>query len=92
MKDSRDAKTVVNAALAGVIALGMGAVADNAHAGKAGFEKCTGIVKAGMNDCGTSKHACAGQAKSDGDPLEWVYVPEGTCNKIVGGKVKTAKK
>jgi len=92
MKDSRDTKTVVNAALAGVIALGMGAVADNAYAGKAGFEKCTGIAKAGMNDCGTSKHACAGQAKMDADPLEWVYVPEGTCNKIVGGKVKTAKK
>ena len=92
MKDSKDAKTVVNAALAGVIALGMGALAEDAYAGKPGFEKCMGIVKAGMNDCGTSKHTCAGNAKVDGDPEEWVYVPEGTCKKIVGGKVKMAKK
>jgi uncharacterized membrane protein len=52
------------------------------------MEKCQGIVKAGMNDCGTSKHACAGMAKVDGDPKEWIYVPTGTCGKIVGGKVK----
>ncbi|WP_156495228.1 DUF2282 domain-containing protein, partial [Oleiphilus sp. HI0128] len=34
------------------------------------------------------KHSCAGQAAKDGDPEEWVYVPEGTCSKIVNGKVK----
>ena len=33
-----------------------------AHAAKDGMEKCAGIAKAGKNDCGTSKHACAGQA------------------------------
>nr|VFJ46797.1 MAG: Predicted integral membrane protein (DUF2282) [Candidatus Kentron sp. FW]VFJ49006.1 MAG: Predicted integral membrane protein (DUF2282) [Candidatus Kentron sp. FW] len=53
-----------------------------------GFEKCAGIVKAGMNDCGTSKHACGAQAKTDADPKEWIYVPKGTCKKIVGGIVK----
>nr|VFJ63033.1 MAG: Predicted integral membrane protein (DUF2282) [Candidatus Kentron sp. FW] len=52
------------------------------------FEKCAGIAKAGMNDCGTSKHACGGQAKTDADPKEWIYVPKGTCKKIVGGTVK----
>ena len=66
-------------------------ISGGALAGKKGFEKCQGIVKAGMNDCGTSKHACQGQAKSDGDPEEWVYVPEGTCAKIVGGTVKAKK-
>ena len=55
---------------------------------KAGMEKCTGIVKAGQNDCGTSKHACAGMSKSDADAEEWVYLPKGTCEKIPGGKVK----
>lgn len=45
-----------------------------------------------MNDCGTSKHACGGMATKDGDKEEGVYVPEGTCNKIVGGTVKAAKK
>jgi len=58
-----------------------------AHAAKEGMEKCAGIAKAGKNDCGTSKHACAGQATKDGDAEEWVYVPTGTCDKIVGGKV-----
>ena len=74
----------MSVALATVIALSTG----NVLAGKKGFEKCTGIVKAGQNDCGTSKHACAGMAKTDGDPEEWIYVPEGTCEKIMGGKVK----
>ena len=82
------AKSAATTAIASVFALGMMA-ADSAVAGKKGFEKCQGIAKAGMNDCGTSKHACAGQAKVDNDPEEWVYVPKGTCDKIVGGKVKT---
>ena len=87
----RNTKTV-QTAMAGVIALGMAGVSAEAMAGKAGYEKCAGIVKTGMNDCGTSKHACAGQAKMDGDPNEWIYVPKGTCAKIVGGKLKQAAK
>ncbi len=85
----KDSKTLMHAALAGVLALGLGA-ASNAVAGKAGFEKCAGIAKAGLNDCGTSVHACAGQATKDGDAEEWLYVPEGTCQKIVGGTLKQA--
>lgn len=84
----KEKATLMHAALAGVLALGLGATAQNAVAAKEGFEKCAGIVKAGMNDCGTSKHACAGQATADSDPEEWVYVPEGTCNKIAGAKIK----
>lgn len=84
----KDTKTVMNTALAGALALGLASVSGTALAGKPGFEKCQGIAKAGMNDCGTSKHGCSGQATKDGDPEEWVYVPEGTCKKIVGGKVK----
>ncbi len=79
-------------AIAGVLALGLAATSGSAIAGKPGFEKCQGIVKKAMNDCGTSKHACAGQAKVDADPEEWLYVPEGTCEKIVGGTIKQAKK
>lgn len=86
----KDSKILINAAVAGVIALGLGAVSQPASAAKEGFEKCQGIAKAGMNDCGTSQHACAGQAKTDADAEEWVYVPEGTCDKIAGGKVKGA--
>ena len=54
-----------------------------------GNEKCMGIAKAGLNDCGTSKHSCAGQATVDRDPEEWIYLPAGTCEKITGGKVKS---
>ncbi|MEN8174558.1 MAG: DUF2282 domain-containing protein [Pseudomonadota bacterium] len=57
------------------------------------WEKCTGVSKAGMNDCGAldGSHACAGQAKSDSSANEWVYVPEGTCTKLVGGTVAAVK-
>ena len=78
--------------LTAAMAFGLVALSSSAIAGKPGMEKCMGIAKTGMNDCGTSKHACAGQAKTDGDAEEWVYVPTGVCEKIVGGKVKPAKK
>lgn len=50
-------------------------------------EKCYGIAKAGANDCASStgSHSCAGMSKVDGDPNEWVYVPAGYCDRIVGG-------
>ena len=54
-------------------------------------EKCYGIAKAGQNDCGTAKHACAAMGKSDNDASEWKYVPRGTCEQV-GGKVAVAKK
>jgi uncharacterized membrane protein len=54
------------------------------------FEKCYGIVKAAKNDCATVTSSCAGTAKRDNQPDSWVYVPTGTCDKIVGGST-TAK-
>lgn len=86
MKDT--SKSVAHAALAGVLALGISTMSAEVMAGKKGFEKCAGIVKTGMNDCGTSKHGCSGQAKRDSDPKEWIYVPAGTCKKIVGSTLK----
>ena len=83
-----ESRTLVNRVLAGALALGLAGTAINTYAAKEGMEKCTGIVKAGKNDCGTSKHACAGQATKSGDAEEWVYVPAGTCDKIVGAKLK----
>jgi len=53
-------------------------------------EKCYGVAKAGKNDCAANGHACAGQAKRDQDANEWVYVPTGTCDRLVGGSL-TAK-
>ena len=73
------------------MAAGLVAMSSAALANKPGMEKCMGVAKAGKNDCGTSQHACAAQAKKDGMVEEWVYVPEGTCEKLVGGKVKVKK-
>lgn len=70
--------------LGSLIALAM---SSSAWADKPGFERCAGIVKAGMNDCGTASHGCGGAATADNQPDEWIYVPEGTCEKITGGKV-----
>ena len=57
------------------------------------WEKCAGVAKKGMNDCGSldKKHSCSGKATKDNDPNEWVYVPKGTCEKLVGGKVVAVK-
>ena len=83
------ASKVLSAAIAAVAGLGLTMSVASAHAAgnMPGMEKCAGIVKAGKNDCGTSKHSCAGQAKKDGDANEWIAVPKGTCDKIAGGNV-----
>lgn len=52
-------------------------------------EKCAGVSKTGKNDCAANGHGCAGMAKKDNDPNEWVYVPQGLCSKL-GGKVAAA--
>lgn len=52
-----------------------------------GMEKCYGIVKAGLNDCGNDIHGCGGEAKTDADKKEWLFVPTGLCKKITGGTV-----
>jgi len=54
-------------------------------------EKCYGIAKAGKNDCAsTGNNSCGGTSKINHDPKAWIYVPEGYCERIVGGS-KTPK-
>ena len=90
MKHAKQA-VAVTTAISSVLALGLAVTnSDDALAGKPGFEKCAGIVKAGLNDCGTSKHDCSGLATVDNDAEEWIYVPAGTCEKIVGATLKEA--
>jgi uncharacterized membrane protein len=52
------------------------------------MEKCYGIVKKGMNDCGAGNHSCQGLSPTNNDPNEWIFLPVGSCSKIVGGVVK----
>lgn len=82
-------KVVINSAIAGLFVMGM-ATAEQSLAAKKGMEKCYGVAKAGQNDCGSAdgSHSCAGQAASDGLAGEWIYVPTGTCDKIVNGSTK----
>jgi uncharacterized membrane protein len=78
---------LIHTAIASLLTLGLGAATTNAHAQKAENEKCAGIVKAGKNDCGTSKSSCAGTSTVDRDPEAWIYVPKGTCARLVGATV-----
>lgn len=92
----KDKQQLLNTTLAGVMAIGAVMMAGSANAvpdNPKQWEKCAGIAKQGMNDCGSldGKHGCAGQAKMDNDKNEWVYVPQGTCTKITGGVVAAVK-
>ena len=83
-------KKTVNTLLAGAVALTMAGAATQAHAIPADKEKCYGVVKAGQNDCGNAAktHSCAGHAATDGDGGEWLALPKGTCEKLVGGHLE----
>ena len=74
---------------AGVLSVAVMSTATHAIAkSNCAVEKCYGIVKKAKNDCGTSKHACAAQAKINGDKNEWMFVMKGNCTRIVGGSLK----
>ncbi len=55
------------------------------------MEKCYGIVKAGQNDCATATQSCAGSATKNNQPDAFLFLPKGTCNKIVGGSLSPMK-
>jgi uncharacterized membrane protein len=47
-------------------------------------ERCYGVVRAGRNDCGTAKHACAGRAARDAQSDEWRMLPgRRSCMQVV---------
>ncbi len=84
----QNTKTVVNSALAAVLALGVLGQQAAAAEKKPEGEKCYGIVKASKNDCQTAASACAGSSKEDNNPSAFIYLPKGTCEKIVGGSLQ----
>jgi len=92
----KDKSQMMKATLAGVMAVNtilFATIANAVPENPKQWEKCAGIAKQGMNDCGAldGKHSCAGQAKIDNADNEWVYVPKGTCTKITGGFVAAIK-
>jgi uncharacterized membrane protein len=89
----KTATLVVAATLVGAAALPALFSASEAQSGPAAkpdfkFEKCYGVVKAGSNDCQTATSSCAGTSKRDGQADAWIYLPAGTCGKIVGGSTE----
>ena len=78
------------AAIASLMALNAFAAHAYAADKAADMEKCYGVVKAGKNDCAGTAHACAGQGKADASSKEYLTVPKGTCERLVGGSL-TAK-
>ena len=85
-----DSKTtsLAAAAFAAVLASPLAAAAGPAPALQFTAEKCYGVAAASQNDCRTSTHSCAGEAKQARDRESWIYVPAGTCAKIDGGSLK----
>ena len=86
-------KRTLQLALSGVVATGLVGAATSAEAKPKwqGHEKCYGIAKKGMNDCGNAHHDCHGKAAKDRAGDEWLYLPKGTCEKVAGGSLKPKK-
>jgi uncharacterized membrane protein len=86
-------KTLLTAAMAGLFAVGMAAGANAADGAVAsGKVKCYGIAKAGKNACASANgsHSCAGMAKTDNDPNEWIYAASSEACATEGGKLQPA--
>lgn len=77
---------LLSAAIGTLVAVGMTSLSAQA-ADEAATEKCYGIAKAGKNDCAGSGHSCAGQSKANADGKEWIKLPKGTCERLVGGSL-----
>ena len=83
--------SMMHLAISGVLALAGAALTSTAVAAQDGMEQCAGIVKAGKNDCATSTNDCHGHVSSDANSEAWIYVPQGTCERIVGGHIVRVK-
>ena len=81
---------LVGSALAAALALPAIASAQGGPAPVPEFqaEKCYGIVKAGKNDCQTANSSCAGTSRRDNQGDAWLYVPAGSCERLVGGSLQ----
>jgi uncharacterized membrane protein len=84
---------LVASAVAAALSMSLTPTAQSGPAEKPKFEaeKCYGIVKAGKNDCQTANSSCAGTSKRDNQGDAWIYVPAGSCTKIVGGSLEPKK-
>jgi uncharacterized membrane protein len=87
-------RKLLYSAILGALALGSMTHSSTSLAANAtdNTEKCYGIAKKGMNDCQTAHQSCAGSATEDKQPDAFLFVPQGLCNKIVGGQLTPPEK
>jgi uncharacterized membrane protein len=83
----KTSQLLISSAVIAALTMPLGSGAQAGPAPKPTFEaeKCYGVSKAGKNDCQTASSSCAGTARRDGQKDAWIYVPAGTCDKVVGG-------
>lgn len=87
-------KNALNAIIAGAFVVSIAGVGSTAQAADMSKEKCYGVVKAGQNDCAdmAKTHSCQGQATVDGSGGEFITLPKGACEKLVGGSLEPSSK
>ena len=81
---------IVAAALGGLFTFNVATTAFAADAGT-DTEKCYGVAKAGKNDCAGAAHACTGQSKANASKADFLKLPKGTCDRLVGGSLAPMK-
>ena len=52
-------------------------------------ERCYGVAREAGNDCATPKHSCAAQSIKARDDSEWIMMPKGLCDRLVGGRTES---
>ena len=87
MKNTNKTIALTGALAAAIMLVSNAALAQD----KPATEKCYGVAKAGKNDCAAGPGTtCAGTSKKDAQGDAWMFLPAGTCEKLVGGSL-TAK-
>ena len=89
-------RNALNTIIAGAFVVSIAGAGSIAHAADkaSAKEKCYGVVKAGQNDCAdmAKTHSCQGKATVDGSGGEFIALPKGVCEKLVGGSLQPSNK
>lgn len=87
----KTSQLVIASAVAAALAMPYTVGAQPAPKPKFEAEKCYGIARAGRNDCETVNSSCAGTSRRDGQRDAWIYVPKGSCERVVNGRLTPTK-
>lgn len=84
-------KVLLGSAIGAALSMALATLAQAGPATPPTFksEKCYGVARAAKNDCQTATTSCAGTSRKDGQRDAWIYVPAGTCQRLVGGRLDT---